>query len=117
MVLKRLFSSPVSSHLETSVVDAERRIASGDAMLIDVREPDEWRQGHVAGAKHIPLGALSSRTASLPRDRDILLICRSGNRSRVAQDLLGQVGFDRVINVQGGMIAWQRHGLPVATGK
>jgi rhodanese-related sulfurtransferase len=117
MVLKRLFGGPVSSDTETTVIDAERRIASGAAVLIDVREPDEWRQGHAPGATHIPLAQLSARLSALPRDRDILLICRSGNRSSVAQDLFTRAGFTRAINVQGGMIAWQRHGLPVTSGK
>ena len=117
MVLKRFFGGPVLSHAEISVVEAERRDAGGDALLIDVREPDEWRQGHAPGATSIPLAQLSARLATLPRDRDILLICRSGNRSSVAQDLLARAGFERTINVQGGMIAWQRHGLPVITGK
>jgi rhodanese-related sulfurtransferase len=117
MVLKRLFGGPGTAHAETSVSDAEQRVAGGDAVLIDVREPDEWRQGHAPGATSIPLAQLSARLASLPRDRDILLICRSGNRSRVTQDLLARSGFDRATNVAGGMIAWQRHGLPITTGK
>lgn len=117
MVLKRLFGGPVLSHTEITVVDAERRVASGDALLLDVREPDEWRQGHIPGATSIPLCQLSARLSALPGDREILLICRSGNRSSVAQDLLTRAGFDRAINVQGGMIAWQRHGLPITIGK
>ncbi len=117
MVLKRFFGGPVLSHAEIAVVEAERRVAGGEALLIDVREPDEWRQGRAPGANNIPLAQLSTRLSALPRDRDLLLICRSGNRSGVAQDLLARAGFDRAINVQGGMIAWQRHGLPVTTGK
>lgn len=116
MVLKRLFGGPTLAHLAISVTDADQRLADGDAVLIDVREPDEWQQGHVPGATHIPLAQLSARLAGLPRDRDILLVCRSGNRSGVAQDLLARAGFERAINVQGGMLAWQRHGLPIITG-
>ena len=117
MVLKRLFGGPGPAHAEISVSDAEQRVAGGDAMLIDVREPGEWQQGHAPGATHIPLALLSARLTSLPRDRDILVICRSGNRSGVARDLLVRAGFERTTNVAGGMIAWQRHGLPVTTGK
>jgi rhodanese-related sulfurtransferase len=117
MVLKRFFGGPLSSHAEISVVEAERQVASGDAVLIDVREPDEWRQGHIPGAMSIPLAQLGARLSVLPRDRDIVLICRSGNRSGVAQDLLARAGFERAINVRGGMIVWQRHGLPVTTGR
>ncbi len=117
MVLKRLFGGPALSQPEISVTDAEQRVAGGDAVLIDVREPDEWRQGHAPGARLIPLGQLSARLGMLPRDRDVLLICRSGNRSSVAQDVLARAGFERAINVRGGMNAWQRHGLSVQTGK
>ncbi len=117
MVLKRLFGGPVLSHAEISATEAERRVAGGDAVLIDVREPDEWRQGHAPGATLIPLSQLSARLATLPRERDVLLICRSGNRSGVAQDLLARAGFERAINVQGGLIEWQRYGLPITTGK
>jgi rhodanese-related sulfurtransferase len=117
MVLKRFFGGPGPAHAEISVRDAEQRVAGGSAVLIDVREPVEWRQGHAPGATSIPLAQLSARIASLSRDRDVLLICRSGNRSGVAQDILARAGFDHAINVQGGMLAWQRDGLPITTGK
>jgi len=100
-----------------NVTEAKRKIDAGEAIVVDVRQPDEWNQGHIAGAKLIPLGALSSGLSSLPRDKEVLLVCRSGNRSSVAQGLLARAGFSSAINVEGGMIAWQRHGLPMKVGR
>ena len=97
---------------EVDVTDAKRR-QDGGALLIDVREKDEWQSGHARGAQHIPLGSLSHQLSQLPRDRDVLLICRSGNRSGSAHGLLARQGFTRAFNVSGGMLAWTRAGLPV----
>lgn len=115
-LLSRLFGNPASDAVSTpqvvDVQEASRRQAAG-AALIDVRQPDEWRQGHAPGATLIPLGSLGDRLSELPRDRDVLLICRSGNRSRTAQCQLLQLGYERVFNVSGGMNAWTSAGLPV----
>jgi rhodanese-related sulfurtransferase len=94
------------------VHEARRRQAAG-ALLIDVRQPDEWRQGHAPGAQLIPLGSLSGELGAIPRDRELLMICRSGNRSGTAQRQLLERGYDRVFNVAGGMNAWTHAGLPV----
>lgn len=66
------------------VQEASRRQAAG-ALVVDVRQPEEWRQGHAPGATLIPLGSLGNRVSEVPRDREVLLICRSGNRSGTAQ--------------------------------
>ncbi len=92
--------------------DAHQRQSAG-SLLIDVRERQEWNSGHAPGAKHIPLGQLAQRARELPKDRELLVICRSGNRSSVAVELLQQAGFPQVHNVTGGMVVWQRVGLPV----
>ena len=97
---------------EVDVTEAKRRQDAG-AMLVDVREMDEWRDGHAKGACHIPLSDLSRRGADLPKDREILVICRSGNRSRTAARLLQRAGYERVVNVQGGTVAWMRQSLPL----
>jgi rhodanese-related sulfurtransferase len=84
-----------------------------DAVLVDVREPHEWRAGRARGARHIPLGQLPQQLESLPRQAPVYLICRSGNRSHTAAAYLKKAGFERPINVRGGMLAWERAGLPV----
>ena len=98
------------------VTEAQRRLDRREALLIDVREPDEWVAGHVAGATHIPLGDLEARLAEVPRDRPVLLFCRSGNRSGKATAFLRRQGFGQATNVEGGIIAWQGAGLPVTRG-
>jgi len=88
------------------------RAAEGDALLLDVREHDEWDAGHDPRALHIPLGELEARLGELPRDRPIFAVCRSGNRSGQATSLLLDRGLD-AHNVEGGMQAWSEAGLPV----
>ncbi len=83
-----------------------------DVILLDVREDYEFNAGHVPGAAWIPLGELPNRLNELPKDKTIVAVCRSGNRSGQATELLRQQGFD-AHNMQGGMLAWQAAGLAV----
>jgi rhodanese-related sulfurtransferase len=96
------------------VMEAKHRQANG-ALLIDVRDPDEWRAGHAPLARHIPFRLLPTHLNALPRDRDVLLICRSGKRSAKGCALLARHGFRRAFNVSGGMLAWTQAGLPITT--
>jgi rhodanese-related sulfurtransferase len=83
-----------------------------DAALLDVREPDEWAAGHAPGATHLPMSELTARMGEIPEDDPLYVICRSGGRSaRVVAYLAGQ-GYP-VVNVEGGMQAWARHGREV----
>ncbi len=90
--------------------EASRLVEAGDAILIDVREPEEWAAGHALSATHMPLAAL--RPGDLPRDKIIVAVCRSGNRSGKAAEQLRTAGLD-VRNLTGGMSAWADAGLPV----
>ncbi|WP_151523886.1 rhodanese-like domain-containing protein [Serinicoccus kebangsaanensis] len=88
-----------------------------DAVVVDVREPDEWAAGHAPGAVHIPLGDLPARIDELPETtRSLPVVCRSGGRSGRAVQWLVQQGFD-VVNVDGGMQAWSRGGKSMAGGR
>lgn len=98
---------------EVDVREAWRKVSQENAVLLDVREDDEVREAAVPGALHIPLGQLAAKGASLPRDRDLLVLCRSGNRSALATEMLSNNGFDRAANVTGGIIAWHQAGLPI----
>ena len=98
--------------LELPSIDADEAFSDPAAFLLDVRENDEWRAGHAANAVHIPLGEVVGRVDELPRDRRIVCVCRSGNRSgRVTAWLLEQ-GFDAV-NMRGGMTHWAAFGHPL----
>ena len=96
------------------VVDPEeaKEAMERGAVLLDVREPHEWRSGHAPKARHIPLSQLSRRAEELPRNREIVVVCRSGHRSARAAKILAAQRGD-VANVKGGMGAWARRGLPV----
>lgn len=89
--------------------EAARALTEG-ALLLDVREYEEWMAGHVEGAVHVPMQELPSRVAQLPHDRRIVCICRSGNRSGQVTAWLLQQGID-AINMAGGMRAWAADGL------
>lgn len=98
---------------EIDVREADRLARSGGALLLDVREPDEWHAGHAPAAVHLPLA--DALAAAVPDDRPVLAICRSGNRSGQAASCLAAAGRD-VRNVTGGMKAWAAAGLPVVDG-
>jgi rhodanese-related sulfurtransferase len=85
-----------------------------DALMLDVREPSEWSDGHIAKARHIPLGKLKDRLSELEKfkNKPIIAVCRSGNRSGSACGLLKKSGFENVHNLAGGMQAWEQAGLP-----
>ncbi len=93
----------------------EQFSASEDAQFVDVREPDEWAAtGVPAGARLISLGQFEQRApAELAKDKPVYVICNSGNRSRVAAEALIRLGYSRVYNVDGGIQAWLKAGLPV----
>ena len=83
--------------------------------LLDVRQPEEFREGHISGAHLIPLSELERRLKEVPREREIVCVCRSGNRSNVATRQLVQAGY-KAVNMRGGMRAWSRSGYAVKKG-
>lgn len=90
--------------------------ASDDAYLIDVREAAELAQARIDGAHHIPLAELVARLDEVPRDRTVYVLCHVGGRSAQAVQYLEQQGIDAV-NIEGGILAWYREGLPVTLGE
>ena len=104
-------SAPEVQHLDP--VEGKRRVDAG-ALLLDVRNPDEWQAGHPEGAAWIPMGELAERQEELPTDREIVVICKVGGRSaRVAEALIA-AGYDAA-NVAGGAEAWQQAGMVIVT--
>lgn len=102
--------SPLPSNINIAQAAALR---DAGAFMLDVREPFEWQEYHMPGAVLIPLGQLSRRVSEVPKDRPIVVVCRSGNRSEVGRDILLQAGFIAVTSMDGGMRAWRNAGLPV----
>ncbi len=84
---------------------AERLRNQEPPIIVDVREPAEWAAGHIKGSKHIPIGQLFLRAAELDASREMIVVCRSGNRSRLACELLNGKGF-KTANMIGGLIHW-----------
>lgn len=88
--------------------DIQRRLESGEKLVIvDVREPGEFRSGHIPGAVSAPLSRLDTEAARLKPDTEIVLVCASGSRSISAYHLLKHRGFQRLLNLSGGMGAWR----------
>jgi len=86
---------------------------SPDIFLLDVREPDEYAAGHIPGVTLIPMGEVASRMSELPTDTEIIVTCRTGNRSGQVADFLREQGFTNVHNMEGGIVAWQEAGYTV----
>jgi len=101
---------------EVDWMTAERLVHHEGGTFIDVRGLTEWTEGHVPGARHLHLGYLRDRLDELPRDRPLVLYCRSGDRSALGQGILLAEGFTDVRNVPGGMLEREAIGLPVARG-
>lgn len=84
--------------------------------LVDVRTPEEYAQGHIAGSKLLPIQELESRQGEIRKDKPVLLYCHSGRWSQTAFDLLRRKGFQNLYQIGGGMTAWKEKGLPVELG-
>lgn len=112
-LLGKIFGKPAPS---VSAEELSEKLKSGKRPLVlDVRQPAEYRSGHIAGAKLIPLDQLGSRLKELPQGREIVCVCASGNRSHSATRMLTGAGYNAV-NMQGGMAAWRRADLAVKNG-
>ncbi len=108
-------AAPAGTWTEISIQQAAERRTAG-AFMLDVREPDEWQQIHIPGATLIPLGELPQRLGELPKDQEIVVVCRSGNRSQAGAEILAKAGFSGVTSMAGGMNQWSAAGLPVESG-
>lgn len=104
---------PMAAPSEVTVEQFVRQWGPGEAQLIDVREPDEWAQGHPPQAVLIPLGELEARRSELDPARPVVTVCRSGRRSLTAAEILLKAGFRDVWNLAGGMIEWRAAQMPV----
>jgi rhodanese-related sulfurtransferase len=92
--------------------DEARRLVDAGALLLDVREGEEWSAGRAPGASHVPLAELPDRLDDLDASRSVVCVCRSGSRSRRAALFLIEHGVDAA-NLEGGMIAWAEAGGPL----
>ena len=114
-LMSRNTTSTSSMPAEISVNEAVAKQQAG-AFILDVREPSEWNDAHIAGATLIPLGELEVRVNELPKDQEIVVVCRSGNRSAQGRDILLNAGFTQVTSMAGGLNQWKAAGYPTVSG-
>jgi hydroxyacylglutathione hydrolase len=107
---------PLKATVQVSPTELASDMQYPDTVVVDVRGAAEWETGHLPGALHIPLGYLLDRVNQIPRTKTVVTQCQSGARSSIAASLLGQRGFKRVLNLNGGLAAWRAAGLPIVGG-
>ncbi|MDM8518833.1 SulP family inorganic anion transporter [Anaerolineales bacterium HSG6] len=100
--LESLYPNELRAHIENRFL-----------ILVDVREPAEFRKGHIPDAQSIPLRLVRQRGLELPTDRPIIIVCRIGRRSRLGANILKDMGYKRVYNLEGGTLAWEAAGYPL----
>ena len=115
MILWSMLGSRVRGIKDVDTNAALQLINHKNAIVLDVREPDEYKSGHLLNSQLIPLGKLQARIGELEKykDKPVVVVCRSGNRSGTACVTLGKLGFTQAYNLTGGMMAWQKANLPV----
>jgi phage shock protein E len=100
-------------YIDIPVSEAKIKVDSGEYFILDVRTRKEYDAGHIAGSVLIPNEVLLNRLDEVPRDKPILVYCRSGRRGAISSQDLIDNGFSEVYNMEGGIAAWQNAGYPV----
>ncbi len=115
MLLWSYFGSAIRGIKEVGTVEALQLINHKDAVIVDVREQKEYDTGHLLNSKLIPLGTLKGRIGELEKYRDhpVLMICASGQRSKIASAQLKNLGFTQAYSLIGGVVAWRKAELPL----
>lgn len=113
MLLWQMFDGSGGNNV--SVSEATLLINRQDAIVVDVRETAEWSTGHIQDARHIALGHLGKHLSEIDKfkEKPVIVVCASGNRSRSACGTLKKAGFQQVFNLTGGVAAWRDAGLPM----
>lgn len=96
-----------------STAEATHLINREDALVIDVRDPGEYGAGHILGARNVPVARLDEADLAKRKERPVVVYCDTGDRASKAVSALKKQGFTRVVNLTGGLRAWQQAGLPV----
>lgn len=117
MLLNQIRNTAAAGKLpaEISVDEAVAKRNQG-AFILDVREPQEWEEYHIPGSTLIPLGDLPNRLSEVPKDKEIVVVCRSGNRSREGSEILKNNGFTNVTSMAGGLKEWSAKGYETVSG-
>lgn len=115
LLLIDLFGAKLKGYPSATPGEATQLINRENAVVLDIRQDNEFHAGHIVNAIHVPLGHLKDRKAELEKykSRPIITVCRSGSRSGQACSQLKKAGFDNIYNLKGGMMAWQHASLPI----
>lgn len=100
---------------DVSPAEAQVAVAKAYSQFIDVRTAEEYSGGHAVRAENIPLDTLAANFAKLNKNEPVYIICQTGSRSKKAAEILTDAGFNNVLNIVGGTVAWQKAGLPMET--
>jgi phage shock protein E len=111
-------SAPVSAAPLPDTISAAEAAAKREAgaFILDVRSQDEWNEYHIPGSTLIPLDQLEARLNEVPKNKEVVVVCRSGNRSKPGRDALKAAGFTQVTSMAGGLNEWKAAGLPTVAG-
>ncbi|UJA19535.1 rhodanese-like domain-containing protein [Thermoleophilia bacterium SCSIO 60948] len=101
-----------SAQTDVGPEQARELVESGEALIVDVRQPEEWDAGRIPGSTHIEMNELSGRAGELPSERTVIFACKSGSRSSLAVQAFREAGYD-ARNLDGGITAWAADGLPL----
>ena len=115
MLLNSIFGEKLRGYTSISPVESTAMINHDDALVLDVREMNEYSQGHILNSVHIPLSNLKTRMSEIEKHKDkkVIVACRSGHRSSHACANLKKNGFEQVFNLRGGVMAWENANLPL----
>ena len=106
-------AEPQVATISAEALNARLKASENKPLVVDVREQGEYDEVHIQDALLAPLGSVAQGVAEVPKDREIVLVCRSGRRSAKALEVLAATGYTRLSHLEGGMLAWEKAGYPV----
>jgi rhodanese-related sulfurtransferase len=106
-------SNPEEPFNRLDVQAARKLIADGNVQLIDVREPNEYAEGHIPGVRLVPLNTFLARPQAHLQGDNVLFVCAMGQRSALACEMAAAIGLEHIYNLEGGTIGWAKAGLPI----
>jgi rhodanese-related sulfurtransferase len=110
-----LAAEPVLFPVSQEALLERQKKGDDSTVVLDVRSPEEYAAGHVPGAVNIPYDQVASRIAEVPKDKDVLLYCKTGRRAGIAAEVLAGQGYTRLQHLEGDIVAWVGKGRPVET--
>jgi len=105
--------APKGSYTNVSADELYSQLGRSGVLIVDVRTPAEYAEGHIAGAVNLPLQTIEQWYKELPKDKPVYLYCRSGNRSQQAAEFLKKKGFSNIYNEKGGLVDWKKRNYPL----